>query len=70
MRLPLRPAFLAPLALVALRDELRPGVEAVLESLADQGVEIKLLSGDHPETVRATLTARSVISGSSSVAEA
>ena len=47
---------LRPLALVALRDELRPGVEAVLESLADQGVEIKLLSGDHPETVRATVS--------------
>ena len=49
-------APLRPLALVALRDELRPGVETVLESLAAQGVAIKLLSGDHPETVRATVS--------------
>ena len=49
-------APLRPLAVVALQDELRPGVEAVLESLAAQGVGIKLLSGDHPETVRATVS--------------
>jgi len=47
---------LRPLALIALRDELRPGVEGVLESLAGQSVRIKLLSGDHPDTVRATLS--------------
>ena len=47
---------LRPLALIALSDELRPGVEGVLESLAAQGVRIKLLSGDHPDTVRATLS--------------
>lgn len=47
---------LRPLALIALKDELRPGVDRVLESLAAQGVAIKLLSGDHPLTVRATVS--------------
>ena len=46
---------LRPLARVALRDELRPGAAAVLEELAGQGVEFKVLSGDNPDTVRATL---------------
>jgi cation-transporting ATPase E len=49
-------APLYPLALVAFRDDLRPGVEAVLGSLAAQGVALKLLSGDHPETVWATVS--------------
>ena len=48
--------LLHPLALIAMRDEVRPGVDRVLESLAAQGVRIKLLSGDHPETVRATVS--------------
>jgi magnesium-transporting ATPase (P-type) len=46
---------LDPLALVVLGDELRPGVGAVLADLAGQGVGLKVLSGDHPETVRAVL---------------
>jgi cation-transporting ATPase E len=47
---------LRPLALVALRDELRPEAVAVLERLAAQGVTLKILSGDNPHTVHATLT--------------
>jgi cation-transporting ATPase E len=46
---------LRPLALVALGDELRPEAGAVLETLAGQGIRFKILSGDHPETVRATV---------------
>jgi cation-transporting ATPase E len=46
---------LRPLALVALSDELRPEAGAVLEALAAQGVRFKILSGDNPETVRATV---------------
>jgi cation-transporting ATPase E len=46
---------LRPLALVALSDELRPEAPAVLESLAGQGVRFKIVSGDNPETVRATM---------------
>jgi cation-transporting ATPase E len=46
---------LQPLALVALSDELRPEAAAVLEALAVQGIAFKVVSGDNPETVRATV---------------
>jgi cation-transporting ATPase E len=46
---------LRPLALVALSDELRPSAGRVLEELAGQGIGFKILSGDNPETVRATV---------------
>jgi cation-transporting ATPase E len=44
-----------PLALVALSDELRPEAAAVLAALAAQGIAFKVISGDNPETVRATV---------------
>jgi cation-transporting ATPase E len=46
---------LRPLALVALGDELRPEAAGVLRDLAGQGIDFKILSGDHAETVRATV---------------
>lgn len=46
---------LRPLALIALRDELRPHAGAILDELAAQGIRFKIISGDHPATVRATL---------------
>jgi len=46
---------LRPLALVIFRDELRPNVANVLKSLTDQNIRVKVISGDHPETVRATV---------------
>ncbi|QEL19893.1 HAD-IC family P-type ATPase [Limnoglobus roseus] len=48
---------LRPLAVVALRDKLRPQVVDVLAELAAQGIRLKVVSGDHPETVRATVRA-------------
>jgi magnesium-transporting ATPase (P-type) len=51
---------LQPLALVALSDELRPEARTVLEHLAHQGIAFKVISGDHPETVRATIRSLSV----------
>jgi cation-transporting ATPase E len=47
--------ILEPLALVALGDELRPEAGQVLEALAAGGIAFKILSGDNPETVRATI---------------
>ncbi len=47
--------LLRPLALVALGDELRPEAWHVLEELANQGIRFKILSGDHADTVRATV---------------
>ncbi|OLM31425.1 Cation-transporting ATPase, E1-E2 family [Pseudonocardia sp. Ae717_Ps2] len=50
-----RPALpdLVPVALVALSDELRPGVADALERFAADGVAVKVLSGDDPRTVAA-----------------
>jgi cation-transporting ATPase E len=46
---------LRPLALIGLADELRPEARGVLEELAGQGVRFKVLSGDHPGSVRAAI---------------
>jgi cation-transporting ATPase E len=46
---------LRPLAVVALSDELRPEAGPVLGELAAQGIELEVISGDNPETVRATI---------------
>jgi cation-transporting ATPase E len=51
----LRGHALRPVALIAFRDELRPGAGNVLEELAAGGVTVRVLSGDHPETVRAAV---------------
>jgi cation-transporting P-type ATPase E len=46
---------LCPLAYVAFSDELRPEAGKVLHALAEQGIALKILSGDNPETVRVTV---------------
>jgi cation-transporting ATPase E len=46
---------LRPLAVVGLSDELRPEAASVLERLSGQGISFKVISGDHPDTVRATV---------------
>jgi cation-transporting ATPase E len=46
---------LRPLALVALSDDLRPEAAGVLKALAEQGIAFKVVSGDNPDTVRATI---------------
>ncbi len=49
----LPPADLEPLGLVALAEDLRPGVEETIAFLRREGVEVKVLSGDAPQTVAA-----------------
>lgn len=44
---------LTPLALVVLRDELRPQVRETIADLQAAGVELKVVSGDDPQTVAA-----------------
>ena len=56
------PHGLIPLGEVSLRDTLRPEARETLARLADVGVQIKVISGDHPQTVAAL--ARQVGSGS------
>ncbi len=47
------PGGLEPLGLVVLAEELRPNVRDTVEFLRNEGVEIKVLSGDSPQTVSA-----------------
>ena len=44
---------LIPLALVSLADELRPEVQATIAAFSQLGVQLKVISGDNPETVAA-----------------
>ena len=47
---------LEPLAVVALADELRPDVPATLARFDEEGIALKVLSGDDPDTVAALAT--------------
>ncbi len=47
------PADLEPVALVVLGDRVRTDAVTTLQFFADQGVQAKVISGDHPETVGA-----------------
>ena len=47
------PADIRPIALVVLSEELRPEAAATIEFLKVQGIAVKVLSGDAPETVAA-----------------
>ncbi len=49
----LPPPDLEPLGLVVLAEELRPGVKETIAFLRRDGVEVKVLSGDAPQTVAA-----------------
>ena len=47
------PEGLQPLALISLRDELRPLARETLEGFSAAGVQLKVISGDNPQTVAA-----------------
>jgi cation-transporting P-type ATPase E len=47
------PDGLVPLGLVGLTDELRPQAHETLTAFAQAGVDLKIISGDNPETVKA-----------------
>ncbi len=53
---PLLPPDLSPLGLVVLRDETRPDAASVISEFAESGISLKVISGDHPETVAALAT--------------
>ncbi len=44
---------LQPLGLVSFTDELRPHVQETIEGFKEAGVDLKIISGDNPETVAA-----------------
>ncbi len=52
---PLR-ALLTPLGLVSLSDELRAEAHDILTTFRESGVEVKIISGDNPVTVKALAT--------------
>ena len=50
---PVLPADLEILGLVALSDELRPGVQRTIQAFTELNIGLKVISGDNPETVLA-----------------
>jgi cation-transporting P-type ATPase E len=63
------PVDLVPRALVLLSDEIRPDAKETLEYFQAQGVELKVISGDHPETV-AAVARRAGVPGAERVLDA
>lgn len=47
------PGNLQPLGLLSISDELRPEARTTITRFAEAGVSLKIISGDHPETVAA-----------------
>src|SRR5215210_2068916 len=47
------PDGLEPLGLIGITDELRPQAHETLTAFAEAGVDLKIISGDNPETVKA-----------------
>ena len=45
--------LLTPIALVALTDELRPQAKETIAAFANLGIQLKIISGDNPQTVAA-----------------
>jgi cation-transporting ATPase E len=50
---PSLPQDLKPVALITLADRLKPEAPAILDFFKAQGVAVKIISGDHPDTVGA-----------------
>ncbi len=50
---PQLPPGLQPIGLIAIADELRPEARATIDEFRKAGVELKIISGDNPETVAA-----------------
>src|SRR5207245_11055799 len=47
-----RPQPLTAVALVAIHDEIRPDIAQTMRALSAAGVDVKVISGDQPQTVR------------------
>lgn len=50
---PCLPAHLTPLGILSFSDELRPEARQTLDRFAQAGIEVKIISGDNPQTVAA-----------------
>jgi cation-transporting ATPase E len=50
---PTVPGPLRPLALLTFNEELRPEAQGTIDGLRDRGIDVKIVSGDDPNTVQA-----------------
>ena len=57
-----------PVALVVLREELRPDAAQTIAYYASQGIAVKVISGDHPHTVAAVAAAAGVAGADTPIA--
>ncbi len=63
------PTGLEPVAIVVLGDRIRATAAATLAYFAEQGVEVKVISGDHPQTV-ASIAGHLGLEGAAEAADA
>lgn len=56
------PSTLTPLGLIALSDIVRPDAKQLLTALGESGVQVKIISGDHPQTVLSTVRQAGLVS--------
>jgi cation-transporting ATPase E len=61
---PRMPTRLSPIGLLSFSDELRPALKETLAGFADAGIELKVISGDDPQTV-GSLARQAGLSGAS-----
>lgn len=61
------PADLTPVRLVVLREQIRPDAAQTLSYFRDQGVDLKVISGDNPSTVAAIATEVDLAGGAAQV---
>lgn len=47
------PKFLKPLGILRFSDQLRPEAKSTLDGFTEAGIEVKIISGDNPQTVAA-----------------
>ncbi|NJO43667.1 MAG: HAD-IC family P-type ATPase [Cyanobacteria bacterium RU_5_0] len=52
-RMPQLPSQLTPIGMISFRDELRPRAREILHGFVNAGIQLKIISGDHPGTVAA-----------------
>lgn len=65
---PRLPDRLVPTGMISLRDQLRPETRETLANFAKTGVRLKIISGDHPDTVAALARQIDFDTGDSAVA--
>ncbi len=61
------PAALDPVALLLLSERIRPDAAQTLEYFSRQGIAVKVISGDHPATIRAIASRVNLPGGGSAI---